>query len=69
LYAVEIATEGLLAGPIGSLVKITPGASVHETVAGGLSSPYGVALRGGAAYVTTCAVCIGDGEVIRVSLH
>jgi hypothetical protein len=73
LYAVEIATDGLLAAPpgtpsIGSLVKVTPGASEHETVAGGLSAPYGVALRGGAAYVTTCAVCVGDGEVIRVSL-
>jgi hypothetical protein len=73
LYAVEIATDGLLTAPpgtpsIGSLVKVTPGASVHETVAGGLSAPYGVALRGGAAYVTTCAVCIGDGEVVRVSL-
>ncbi len=51
LYAVEIATDGLLVGPIGSLVKVTPGASVHETVVGGLSSPYGVALRSGAAYV------------------
>jgi hypothetical protein len=73
LYAVEIATNGLLdappdSPPIGSLVKVTPGASEHETIAGGLSAPYGVALRGGAAYVTTCAVCIGDGEVIRVSL-
>ena len=34
LYAVEISTNGLLEGPIGSLVKVTPGASVHETVAG-----------------------------------
>jgi hypothetical protein len=73
LYAVQIATDGLLAVPagelpIGSLVKVTPGASVHETVAGGLSAPYGVALRGGAAYVTTCAVCVGGGQVIRVQL-
>jgi hypothetical protein len=68
LYAVEIATDGLLVGPIGSLVKVTPGDSVHETVAGGLPSPYGVALRSGAAYVTTCAVCIGDGKVIRIPL-
>jgi pyrrolidone-carboxylate peptidase len=46
----------------------TAGASVHETVAGGLPAPYGVALRSGAAYVSTCAVCVGGGEVIRVSL-
>ncbi|HJY46177.1 MAG TPA: ScyD/ScyE family protein, partial [Propionibacteriaceae bacterium] len=68
LYAVEIASNGLLQGPIGSLVKVTPGASVHESVAGGLSAPYGVALRRGAAYVTTCAVCVGGGQVIRVQL-
>ena len=59
---------GCWAGPIGSLVKVTPGASVHETIAGGLSAPYGVALRSGAAYVTTCAVCVGEGKVIRVPL-
>ena len=68
LYAVEIATDGLLVVPIGSLVKVTPGDSVHETVAGRLPSPYGVALRSGAAYVTTCAVCVGEGEVIRIPL-
>jgi hypothetical protein len=68
LYAVEIATEGLLNGPIGSLVKVTPGASDHETVAGGLFAPYGVALTSGAAYVTTCSVCVGGGEVIQIPL-
>jgi hypothetical protein len=68
LYTVEIATDGLLAGPIGSLVKVTPGASVHETVAGGLFAPYGVAFGNGAAYVTTCAVCVGGGEVIKIPL-
>jgi sugar lactone lactonase YvrE len=68
LYAVEISTNGLLEGPIGSLVKVTPGASVHETVAGGLFAPYGVAFGNGAAYVTTCAVCVGGGEVIKVPL-
>jgi sugar lactone lactonase YvrE len=68
LYAVEIATDGLLAGPIGSLVKITPHSSQHETVAGGLFAPYGVALKKQAAYVSTCAVCVGGGEVIRIPL-
>jgi sugar lactone lactonase YvrE len=68
LYAVEIATEGLLNGPIGSLVKVTPGASDHETVAGGLFAPYGVALTSGAAYVTTCSVCVGGGKVIQIPL-
>lgn len=68
LYALEIASTGLLNGPIGSLVKITPGASVHETVIGGLFAPYGVAFGRGNAYVSTCAVCIGGGQVISIPL-
>jgi hypothetical protein len=68
LYAVEIASTGLLNGPIGALVRITPGASQHTTVAGGLFAPYGVALTDGAAYVSTCAVCAGGGEVIKIPL-
>jgi hypothetical protein len=68
LYAVEIASTGLLNGPIGALVRITPGASQHTTVAGGLFAPYGVALTDSAAYVTTCAICAGGGEVIKIPL-
>jgi sugar lactone lactonase YvrE len=68
LYAVEIASTGLLNEPIGALVRITPGASQHTTVAGGLFAPYGVALTRDSAYVTTCAVCVGGGEVIKVPL-
>jgi len=41
---------------------------VHETVVGDLFAPYGVAFGNGAAYVTTCAVCTGGGEVIRIPL-
>jgi hypothetical protein len=68
LYAVEIASTGLLNDPIGALVRVTPGADQHTTVAGGLFAPYGVALTDHAAYVTTCAVCVGDGEVIKIPL-
>lgn len=63
LYAVQIASNGLLAGPIGSLVKVDAGSTSPTTVAGGLFAPYGVAIRGGRAYVTTCAVCPGGGTV------
>lgn len=69
LYAVQISAEGLLNGPIGSLVKVTPGGSTHDTVVGGLFAPYGVALTDHAAYVSTCSVCMGDGQVVRVPLH
>jgi hypothetical protein len=68
LYAVEISSAGLLNGPIGSLVKVNPGSSTHDTVIGDLDSPYGVAINDGAAYVSTCSVCIGGGEVLRVPL-
>jgi hypothetical protein len=70
LYAVQIADNGLASGgpPIGSLVKVTPHGSTHTTVAGGLFAPYGVAFLGGSAYVSTCAVCTGGGEVLRVRL-
>ena len=68
LYAVEIASEGLLNGPIGSLVKVTPGSSEHETIIGGLFAPYGVALTKNAAYVSTGAVLTGGGQVIKVPL-
>ena len=56
LYAVQLATEGLLNGPIGSVVKVKPGATAptdHTVVVGDLPSPYGIAIRGEHAYVTT----------------
>ena len=68
LYAVQISVEGLLNGPIGALVKINPGSDTHETIAGGLFAPYGVALRGDSAYVSICTVCAGGGEVVKISL-
>jgi hypothetical protein len=68
LYVVEISSIGLLNGPIGSLKRINPGSSQHVTVAGGLFAPYGVAFGRGAAYVSTCTVCFGGGEVLRIPL-
>lgn len=68
LYAVEISSAGLLNGPVGSLKKITPGGGQHETVLGGLVAPYGVAFGNGGAYVSTCAVCMGAGQVIKIGL-
>ncbi|SDO83218.1 hypothetical protein SAMN04489867_0702 [Pedococcus dokdonensis] len=72
LYAVQLADNGLLAGPedappMGSLVKVSRHGT-HRVVAGDLVAPYGVAIRGRDAYVSTCSVCPGDGEVWRVSL-
>lgn len=72
LYAVQLADDGLLAvpegePPSGSLVRVDTDGE-HEAVADDLVAPYGVALSRGEAYVTTCSVCPGAGEVVRVSL-
>ena len=69
LYAVQIANNGLLAPglPVGSLVKVHKGSS-HTQVGGNLHAPYGVAMRNGAAFVTTCSVCAGGGKVVRMQL-
>jgi len=72
LYAVQIADKSLLAGPTatGSVVRIPAGGgSTHESVVSGLKSPYGIALGRGYAYVTTCAMCADEGEVLRVPLR
>lgn len=71
LYAVEIAAGGLLSAPpppVGRLVKVTKGANTHETVAGGLTAPYGVAIRGKTAYVTTGSTSPDGGQVVRIGL-
>ncbi|GAA6525561.1 hypothetical protein IDVR_13560 [Intrasporangium sp. DVR] len=68
LYAVELASNGLFQGPIGSLVQVHPGSATHHTVAGGLFAPYGVAIRGDHAYVTTGSVVPGGGQVVRIAL-
>jgi glucose/arabinose dehydrogenase len=73
LYAVQISDTGLLTGATGSLLRVHRGDNTMEdTVAGGLTAPYGVAIRHHAAYVTTCAVggpdCAGKGTVLRIPL-
>jgi len=47
------------------VLKINPGSSQHETVIGGLTAPYAIAFGNRAAYVSTCTVCTGGGEVIK----
>lgn len=68
LYAVELAENGLLSGPIGRLAHVTPGGSSHATVAGDMFAPYGVAIRGSNAWVTTGSLLAGGGQVVQVSL-
>lgn len=70
LYVVQMADAGLASGgaPMGSLVEVSNHGATHRTVAAGLFAPYGVAVRGGAAYVTTCSVCAGGGAVQEIPL-
>lgn len=70
LYAVQYDDENFLDGQfVGSLRQVTPGGSVHDAVASGLPSPYGVAIRGNSAFVTTGSTSSGDGAVVRVDLR
>jgi hypothetical protein len=71
LYAVQISNEGLAAtGPIGSLVRVFPKSSGKDavSVSTDLFAPYGVAIRRGAAYVSTGAVAASGGSVLRIPL-
>jgi hypothetical protein len=70
LYVVQIADQGLLAGPVGSLRRVFPDVSGKPSrpVASGLTAPYGVAIHRGAAYVSTGAVSSTGGTVIKVPL-
>ncbi len=68
LYAVEIAADGLLSGPIGALVRVRAGATSPEVVTGGLFAPYGLAIRGHHAYVTTHSTEANAGSVVKIDL-
>ena len=71
LYAVQLANTGLLAVgdalPSGSLLQVSR-TGAHKVVADDLPAPYGLAIRDGSAYVSTCSVCPGGGEVWRYRL-
>ena len=70
LYAVQIANDGLLTAsgvPVGSLVKVNRGAAATR-VGPNLPAPYAVAFRNSTAYVTTCSVCKGIGQVRSIAL-
>lgn len=65
LYAVEISAAGLASGgpPVGALVQVGVGSHIGDNavIAGGLTAPYGLALRGDDAYITTGSICPGTG--------
>jgi glucose/arabinose dehydrogenase len=70
LYAVQIANDGLQSGPTGSLWRVASKKSGKKSknLTGDLFAPYGVAIKGKNAYVSTGAVAPGSGQVIKVPL-
>jgi hypothetical protein len=69
LYVLEIFQNGLLSGdPTGALIRVDEGGGQHVVMSTGLITPGGLALRGGAAYVSNCGTCAGTGEVLRIPL-
>jgi sugar lactone lactonase YvrE len=69
LYAVQISNKGLFS-PVGSLWRIASDKSGHKSrnVSGPLTFPYGVAIKGHDAYVSTGAILPGGGEVVKIPL-
>jgi hypothetical protein len=69
LYVLEIFRNGLLSGdPTGALIRVDRSGGQHVVMSTGLITPGGLALRGGAAYVSNCGTCAGTGEVLRIPL-
>jgi hypothetical protein len=69
LYVLEIAKNGIPAGPEGALIKVNRDGSQETVMDTGLTSPAGLTIRGGAAYISNCGTCAGQGTVIRVPLR
>lgn len=69
LYAVQLDDGNFFDGHVGSLRRVTPGGSVHEAIATGLSAPYGLAIRGHSAFISVDSTSSGGGSVIRLDLR
>jgi hypothetical protein len=68
LYAVQIASNGLLQGPPGAVVAIPWGGGSPTVVVDDLFFPYGIAIRKGSMYVSTGAPVPDIGQVLRFAL-
>ena len=70
LYAVQLATDGLLSAqglPMGSFVKVNPGGA-PTVIAADLPAPYGLTFGRSKAWVTTCSVCAAGGSIVSIPL-
>lgn len=68
LYVLEIAAHSILSGDgVGALYRVTNNGATKTLVTDKLFWPGGVAIgNDGSFYVTTCSVCAGGGQVVRV---
>ncbi|MEV4318810.1 ScyD/ScyE family protein [Actinocrispum sp. NPDC049592] len=69
LYALEVSHAGLASGDLtGALIKVRRDGSQQVVMSTGLFGPGGLAIRGGAAYVSNCGVCPAGGTILRIPL-
>jgi sugar lactone lactonase YvrE len=69
LYVLEIFQNGLLSGdPTGALIRVDGNGTQHVVMSDGLITPGGLVVHKGAAYVSNCGTCAGEGEVLRIPL-
>ncbi len=69
LYVLEIFKNGLLSGdPTGALIRVDKKGKQHEVMSKGLTTPGGLAIHDGDAYVSNCGTCAGGGEVLKIEL-
>jgi hypothetical protein len=73
LYVLEIATEGLLSAPegtlpVGRLVRVEKNGHRTTLASEGLNAPGGFLLGHGAAYITNNSILSGAGQVVKVAI-
>jgi sugar lactone lactonase YvrE len=70
LYALQMTSNGLLAGPpfTGKLIKIAPDGTKTELAAGQLTFPTGLAIKGSSAYVSDTGFSGTDGRIVKIPL-
>jgi hypothetical protein len=69
LYVLEIRQNSLLStDETGALIRIDRHGNRTLIASTGLTSPTGLVIRDGRAYISNCGVCAGAGEVISIPL-
>ena len=69
LWVLEIAGNSLLSDePAGALIRVSPNGERETVISEGLTMPTGIAIGpDNRIYISNCGVCMGLGEVVRIS--